>query len=532
MDAALTASVTPPPTWPELMAATSLAADAGMSLPLETGLATCLVSVNLARAMQLSSEQTQRIYHLALLEHIGCTAAAHEVAAVVGDELLMREYAALLDFSDRREMLGFMLAHVTRANPLLMRPIALARAMVGGRRITDSAKDVCEAGQLLAERVGYAQDDVDDLAIVYEHWDGSGFPNGLSGNAIPVPVQIVQVAAVAVNAVRQLGREAGLTLVRGRSGRALAPEPTRALLAGADTILAPLDQTGSLWDDVMAAEPMPAPAPSDDAVDRALAALADLADLKAPYHSGHSRSVGDLAARAAAGFALDANAQRLVRRAGYVHDLGRIAVSSGIWCATRPLRADEWERVHMHPYHTHQVLDRSPFLRSLDAVATDHHERLDGSGYYRGLPASALSASARLLAAADCYQTKTEPRPHRAALPADAAARHLRSEVDAGRFDRDAVEAVLEAAGHPRGTAAGVRLTNREREILGQVALGRSMREIARALGVSAKTVDGHLQRIYPKIGVSTRSGATLYAVDHGLLPHAARAREVGENSP
>ena len=87
-------------TWPELMAATSLAADTGMALPLETGLATCLVSVRLGRRLGLDDAEMQRVYHLSLLQHIGCTAAATEVAQVVGDELLMREHAALLDFSD------------------------------------------------------------------------------------------------------------------------------------------------------------------------------------------------------------------------------------------------------------------------------------------------------------------------------------------------------------------------------------------------------------------------------------------------
>ena len=115
-------------TWPELMAATSLAADTGMALPLETGLATCLVSVELGRRLGLDETEMKRTYHLALLQHIGCTAAATEVAEVVGDEMLMREHATLLDFSDQREMFGFMLAHVSRANPVLARPLALARA--------------------------------------------------------------------------------------------------------------------------------------------------------------------------------------------------------------------------------------------------------------------------------------------------------------------------------------------------------------------------------------------------------------------
>jgi HD-GYP domain-containing protein (c-di-GMP phosphodiesterase class II) len=453
------------------------------------------------------------------------------VAEVVGDELLMREHASLLDFSDQREMFGFMLRHVARANPVTARPAALARAMVGGRRIAQSAGDVCEAGQMLGRRSGYDAQRLVDLARVYEHWDGSGFPNGVTGEDIPLPVQVVQVATLAVNAERLLGREAAIVLIRDRAGHTVSPAVVQALMDDREAVLAPLREAGSLWDAVMAAEPTPSTPPSASEVDAALAALADLADLKSPYHVGHSSGVAELAAGAARCHGLGEDDATLLRRAGYVHDLGRIGVSSGVWECSGPLSRDQLERVRMHPYYTRQVLDRSPFLRTLAEVAISHHERLDGSGYYRGLPGPALSLHARILAAADTFHAKTERRPHRAALSPQEAAAHLRDEVAAGRLDGAAAESVIDAAGQPRVPgAAASRLTARELEILAEVALGGSMREIARALSISPKTVDGHLQRIYPKIGVSTRSGATLYAMEHGLLPRP-RLQE-GENSP
>jgi HD-GYP domain-containing protein (c-di-GMP phosphodiesterase class II) len=514
------------------MAATSLAADTGMALPLETGLATCLVSLELGRRLGLDEAELTRTFRLSLLQHIGCTAASTEVADVMGDELLMREHAAVLNFADQREMFGFMLAHVARANSVLARPAALARAMVGGRRIVGSAKAVCEAGQILGERAGYDSNCLLDLATVYEAWDGSGFPNGVAREEIPLPVQVVQVATLAVNADRLMGTEAAVALVRGRSGRTLSPAVVAGLLTDPEGVLAPLRSGESLWDAVIDAEPQPSVDPSPRDVDRALAAVADFVDLQSPYHVGHSSGVAELAALAGRCYGLGEPDVTLLRRAGFVHDAGRISVSAAVWGSARPLTPDQWERVRMHPYRTRQVLDRSPFLRSLAEVATAHHERLDGSGYHRGLTSPVLSFPARILAAADTYHAKTEPRPHRPALTSREAATHLRAEVHAGRLDEAAVEAVLTAAGEPAAPrAAATRLTPREIEILGQVSRGGSMREIARALSISPKTVDGHLQRIYPKIGVSTRSGATLYAMEHGLLP-GPRRQQVGENSP
>jgi HD-GYP domain-containing protein (c-di-GMP phosphodiesterase class II) len=508
-----------PVSWPELMAAASLAADTGMGLPLETGLATCLVSLELGRRLKLDATELRRTHQLALLQHIGCTTAATDVAAVMGDELVMRNHAALLDFSDQRAMFRFLLAHVARANPVPARPAALARALVGGRRVTAAAGDACEAAQLLGGRCGYLADSVDDLAFVYEHWDGSGFPAGARGETIPVPVRVVAAATLAVNAERLMGAEAAMALVHSRSGHTLAPDVADAVTAEGGAVLAPLRSRDSLWDRVVDAAEGTHEPPTESEVDDALSAFADFADLKSPFLAGHSPSVARLASDAAARAGLDVADTTALRRAGYVHDLGRVAVSSRVWSTSETLRPDEREQVRLHPYYTNQVLARTPYLRSIAELASAHHERLDGSGYYRGSHAPALPFNARVLAAADTFATKTEPRPHRPALDPEAAAAHVRAEASAGRLDSTAVEAVLAAAGQRADAPTPPTLTRREVEVLRLVARGASTKQVARALSISPKTVDGHLQRIYPKIGVGTRAGATLYAVRSGLVP-------------
>jgi HD-GYP domain-containing protein (c-di-GMP phosphodiesterase class II) len=210
---------------------------------------------------------------------------------------------------------------------------------------------------------------------------------------------------------------------------------------------------------------------------------------------------------------------RAIARAGLVHDLGRVAVHPRIWQKPGPLTADDWEQVRLHPYQTQRVLSRSAFLAELAPVAGAHHERLDGSGYHRAASAPALGAPARLLAAADAYQAMTEPRPHRAPLPPEQAARALADEASRGRLDPDAVTAVVEAAGQPPPHVerpAG--LTEREAEVVVMLARGLQTKQVARGLGISVKTADHHVQNAYRKLGVSTRAGATLFAMEHGLL--------------
>jgi HD-GYP domain-containing protein (c-di-GMP phosphodiesterase class II) len=313
--------------------------------------------------------------------------------------------------------------------------------------------------------------------------------------------------------------DAARSVVAERAGSAFDPEIAACFAGRGAEVMAALDRD-DLWGEMLAAEPGPPARPRPDDLERALRAVGDFADLKSPYTVGHSRAVAELASDAAAQAGLDAGARRLVLLAGLVHDVGRVGVSSLVWGKEGPLSRTEWEQVRLHPYTTERVLDRAESLREVVAVAAAHHERLDGSGYHRGVPASVIARPARLLAAADAFHAMTEPRPHRTALAPEQAAGQLRREARDGRLDGDAVEAVLAASGQPvrrrRTHAAG--LTPREVEVLRLLARGLSIKAIAAELTVAPKTVDAHIQHIYAKAGVSTRAAATLFAAEHDLL--------------
>jgi HD-GYP domain-containing protein (c-di-GMP phosphodiesterase class II) len=246
--------------------------------------------------------------------------------------------------------------------------------------------------------------------------------------------------------------------------------------------------------------------------------------------------VADLAGQAAGLAGLGGQAPDLVRRAGLVHDLGRLGVSNAIWDKPGELSHAETERVRLHPYLTERMLACSPALAPLAAIAVQHHERLDGSGYPRGLTGSAISPEGRVLAAADFYHSRTEPRPHRPALTPDEAAAQLRAEARAGRMDADAVTAVLGAAGH-RATRRPARpggLTGREVEVLRLLARGLSNREIAERLVISRKTASHHVEHIYAKTGTTNRALASLFAASHGLIgnPGGLGGQRAGDPAP
>ena len=244
--------------------------------------------------------------------------------------------------------------------------------------------------------------------------------------------------------------------------------------------------------------------------------LADFADLKSTFTLGHSRRVAALARQAAEVLGLPGADVAAVELAGWLHDLGRISVSNAIWDKPGPLDAGEWEKVRAHPQFTERVLQAATPFAAVARLAAADHERSDGGGYPRGAPPS---GAARILAAADLVQALLEARPHRPAHARERAAAIAVEEVAAGRLDRVAVNAVLEAAGQARVRAPSPRgLTDREVEVLRLLARGQVDKEIAAALGISHRTVHHHNQSIFGKLEVSTRDAAALFAVEHGLL--------------
>ena len=353
----------------------------------------------------------------------------------------------------------------------------------------------------------------------FERWDGRGVPAGTKGDEILTTARIVNLADVVEVFYRVDGVAAAISVARQRSGTQFDPALVDAFCSSAAELFAQLDTVGT-WDAVIADEPGLTAWMSDAEFDTALEAIADFADLKSPYTIGHSRGVALLAAAAAHDYGLPAEETQLVRRAGLVHDLGRLGVSNAIWDKPGELTAAEFERVRLHPYLTERILALSADLAPLGALAVEHHERLDGSGYPRGLTGNTLTLPSRILAAADAYRTRVEPRPHRPACPADDVAVKLRAEARAGRLDGGAVEAVLRAAGQPgrRHPQLPAGLTAREVEVLKLMALGLKDSDIAERLVISRPTARHHVEHIYTKIGVSNRALASLFAARHGLI--------------
>lgn len=514
------------PTRAELLAALSVAIDLGLGQPAEHMLRSALIATRLADRLSLSPQQRDCVYYTTLIMWIGCHADSHEYARWFGDDIAVRHDSYLVDWSGI-PYLRFLASNVARGQPFAQRLTVMATLFANARgHISKLIHSHCASAALLADRIGLGPNVQAALAFAFERYDGGGLPTGARGDAIPIQMRIAQLADMVEVHHRTYGTAGAVAMVSSRRGGQFDPRVADAFLRDADAIVAG-PPAGGAWAAALREAPDHHQRLDDRSLDALLVALGDFVDLKCPFNLGHSRAVARLAGEAALAAGMDADAVTLTRRAGHVHDLGRIGVSNQIWSRPGPLSASEFERVRLHPYLTVRILNQVPGLQRLAEVAGNHHECLDGSGYPRGLPAAALSLPDRILAAAVCYQSACEPRPYREQLSAAAAARRLRARVQAGELDSVAAEAVLHAAGQSARRAA-LRpdgLTPREIEVLCLVARGASNKEIASSLTISEKTARNHVERTYAKIGVSNRIGASMYALQHGLVQPVARSK-------
>ena len=503
----------------ELFAALSLATDLGTGQAAEHGLRTCLIALELAELAGLDPQQLEDAYYLGLLHSIGCTADAPVTARAFGDDRAHKAAYTLTDAGRPAEVVSYLWHNVYPGAPAPQRLRAFMGALAAGPGFARvNLRGHCEVGERLGQRLRLPTRACEGLWFVFERWDGKGMPEGVAGERIPIAARILHAARDASAFAVAGGAKMVMAMAERCAGTSLDPEFAALLCGHAGGLLervAALDA----WEHVVAAEPRPKLFAAEE-LDRACEVIADYADLKSYGTLHHSRSVAEVAEAAAwrLGFPPDAIAD--LRRAAWLHDLGRVGVSAAVWEKPGSLTSGEWEQVRLHSYHTERLLARIPALADLARTAASDHERLDGSGYHRGLAGPQLTPTARVLAAADMWCALCEPRAYRGAHESGDAATVLREHADAGKLAGEAVDAVLGSVGErarpPADPPAG--LTAREVEVLALLSRGLTNKQAAEQLEISPKTVGRHVESIYSKIGASTRAAAALFAVEHDLL--------------
>jgi HD-GYP domain-containing protein (c-di-GMP phosphodiesterase class II) len=506
----------------DLLGGLSIVADMGFGLPPGQAMRSCLVATALARKLNLPESEVADTFYTALLMHVGCVSMSHETSVLFGNEHSLTRAVAMTDLGDPQDYVSTLIPEVSRGLAPAAREHLSTAIITEGQdfgRLYDTASG--EVARSTAQQIGLPTTTQRALSETAESWRGDGSPRGLVGDDIALSARIVRAASDAAFFDDMGNAELAVNALKKRSGGTLDPAVVEAFIDDAPALLSEAN-SGDPRDRILEVEPAPFFEAEGEELVSFATAFADAGDLKSPFMQGHSRQVAEIAATAGEKARLNTSAVESLRVAGLLHDVGRVGVSNILWEKPGPLTTAEWELVRMHPYHSERILTISRTLEPIAQIAGMHHERLDGSGYYRGSKRVDIPMPARILAASDAFVAMTHDRPYRAAMEPQEAADELTAEARAGKLDPDAVAAVLHAAGQQRsGRGAKTRpagLSEREVEVLRLVAQGCSNRDISERLSISSRTAEHHVQHIYTKIGLSTRPGAALFALQHELL--------------
>jgi HD-GYP domain-containing protein (c-di-GMP phosphodiesterase class II) len=396
----------------------------------------CVIGMGIGRRAGLDEDALTALYHALLLKDMGCSSNSARIAAVlISDDHRVKRSSKRRDLTRASGRFRHALATAAHDRPLGER-VRTLRALATSEGFHEELVRIrCERGAAIAEDLGFGPATVAAIRALDEHWDGRGHPDGLRGEEIPLLARIAGLA--------QTVEICGVATARRRSGRWFDP----ALVGLVREERLPRDP-GALAAAVHADAPPPAAVRADEArVSRVAHAFAEVVDAKSPSTGGHSHRVAALVAGAAEELGLGAD--RGLVRAALLHDVGKLGLSNRILDKPGPLTSREWIAVRAHPLQTEEVLSRAGPLAPIAPIAGAHHERLDGSGYPRGLRAEALPTAARLIAVADVYDSMVSSRAYRVAMSSGGALARMREEAAGGRLDDDCVDALAAFVARP-----------------------------------------------------------------------------------
>lgn len=399
-------------------------------------LRTCLIGMRLAGALGIPEDELTSLYYALLLKDIGCADSTARLSQILGaaDSDPWGLDGLNSDIGTNPILLERIWREVLPEVPLpdrIGRMLGLSSAAERDLRSTVAGQS--SRGTLIMQHLGMSSLTVQAVCHIDERWDGSGLPSGRRGEAIPLLSRICAVAQSLDAFATEFGSETALKMVRSRRGRWFDPEIVRAAQA--------LHTSGRLWKEcqpfdveetraeVLRQDPGFSSPLTPERVDRICEAFGNVVDAKSPFTFHHSLGVTEVAISIAQELDLPSDRITLVRRAAYLHDIGKLAVPNNILDKRGRLTPQEWAVVTRHPALSGSILRRVSAFRELAVLAAEHHERLDGSGYPFHLQAHQISLESRIIAIADCYAAMAEDRPYRHGLEAGEILETLANDV-------------------------------------------------------------------------------------------------------
>jgi putative nucleotidyltransferase with HDIG domain len=434
----------------EIVSALSFGLDLATGLPVGHSVRACLLGMRLAREIGLNDNAQSDLYYALLLKDAGCSSNASKLLHVLGSD----DVKAKRDIKDTDwtrlswEVLDYALAHIAPGKPLLDRMRVWCQAPRDrGQESRAAAKIRCERGANVARLIGLPDRTARGIASLDEHWDGRGEPAGLRKAEIPILSRIMLLSQTLEIFHQTCGAEAAINVARERSKRWFDPDLVKAAES--------LAQRNVLWNDLASEGAFSLAVELDtrqetlvageSTLDAICLAFAEIVDAKSPFTYQHSNGVANAAVAIARTLNLRPEKVLFIRHAALLHDLGKLGVSNEILEKPGKLDENEWRSMRLHPFYTWKILNSISGFGELSEIAASHHEKLDGSGYFRGLHAAQLPLESRILVVADIFDALSAKRPYRDSLPLEKVFEIMRKDAPQ-KLDIGCIEA-LETSG-------------------------------------------------------------------------------------
>jgi HD-GYP domain-containing protein (c-di-GMP phosphodiesterase class II) len=433
----------------EVVSALSYALDITEGQPEGHAVRTCIIGMRLAREIGLPEESMSPLYYALILKDLGCSSNSARVAYLFGsDDRGVKRDVKVTDWTRPLDALKYLYRNALPGRATWRRVLrTMDLAIRGSRGAREIQRIRCDRGAEIARLIGLPEETASAILHLDEHWDGSGYPRGLKRDEIPQTSRILCLAQTVEVFWRAYGVTNAGAMARNRSGSWFDPALVQALGA--------VEKDAEFWDrlkrldardQVAALEPADRIIRADESrIDLIAQAFARVIDAKSPWTFRHSERTAAIASGIGRLLGLSAPTLRDIRLGALLHDIGKLGVSNLILDKQGPLTGPEWYEMRSHPEKTHQMLSRISCFSDVAELAGAHHEKLDGSGYFRGLKVDRLTLPARAIPVADIYEALTADRPYRAGLTKDEVFKIMKPQagVSISKECFDALDAFL-----------------------------------------------------------------------------------------
>ncbi|WMW81860.1 HD domain-containing phosphohydrolase [Undibacterium cyanobacteriorum] len=426
----------------ELISALSHALDITEGQPAGHCVRCCWIGMHVGRELGLPEDELWDLYYTLLLKDLGCSSNAARICELyLADDLqFKRDFKTVGD--SLPQVLHFVLKHTGLKAGLAERFRSVLTILRDGRSIAQELIATrCQRGAEIARLLRFSERVAMGIYHLDEHHNGQGRPDQLRGDEIPVFSRIALLAQVVDVFHTADGADAALAEIRERRGQWFDPQLVEAFFKVADDaefwhVLASSEVNQA----VLNLEPKSHVVPlDDDYLDDIAAAFGQVVDSKSPYTSGHSARVALYTDMIGESMGLSAERRRWLKRGALLHDVGKLGVSNSVLDKAGKLDISEWEEVKMHAAYTETILSRINAFSELAKVSAAHHEKLDGTGYPRGLKGDEISLETRIITTADIFDAITAERPYRGATPIpktlEIMSENLHTAIDPRCFD-------------------------------------------------------------------------------------------------